>query len=156
MDTLDYLAWSPWTALIQMVNDAYGYDLDETLVTLVAVEPLEEGQVEVTLASSRGDKRWGILPAVPEDEFTVVYSRLSLEELLDDDQTPIPIGLSRPTTTLEVVRVLAERSDIVFDDNDFVHERIELTDANPYLLTAGPLSLRWYGELPIAFDDSNQ
>lgn len=146
--TRDYLTLPPWDALVQMVNDQTYAQLDAKTTVLKAVKPLGGLTLQVTLAAARSTSDANILPQYPDTTFA--YDRLDLETHFHQ-LTPTNInGYRLPLSTVDLMNDIGARNGIVFDVDDFFHQRLEVYNPGTEIwLEANPNSLRWMGALRL-------
>lgn len=145
--TREYMGLRPWEALITMVNDEYGLQLNPETTELVNVEQLDQYQIEVTLAVHRNRDHQQQLP--PVSEHTIRYTRVDIGLFFRAKDTPIPVN-DPPKTTQALISTLTARTGVAFDIDDVIH--VPLDDVTPpYRLKAHPRSLRWVGSIEFTW-----
>lgn len=144
--TRDYLRLPPWEALLEIVNDTHNLVLSPHTTTLRNMEVVDTETVEVTLSVNRSTSHRQLLP--PFDEHVFQYQRLDLTRFFRVN-TPVTVP-DVPLTTKDLVRVLTDRTGVVFDINDFRHQSLDGVTP-PYTLKAHPRSLRWVGQLKFTW-----
>lgn len=141
--TRDLLRLPPWEAVIELINRRYHMTIDPYTTSLVALDPMAEDRIEITLALRPSTILNNLLP--PTQQMTVIYRRLDMERFF---RGPITIPTNQPMgSTIELINYLTRRTGVVFDKDDVIHEMIP--PGETYALKAHPRSLRWVGELTV-------
>ncbi len=142
--TRDLLRLPPWEAIIEMINRRYHMSIDPQSAQLVELDPLDDDRMEITLALKPSNTLRNLLP--PTQQMTVIYRRLDLNRFFGGPLTLPPD--STIVSTLDLTHYLTQRTGVVFDKDDVIHEMIPV-GVSPYILKAHPRSIRWVGELTI-------
>jgi len=141
--TRDLLRLPPWEAIIELINRRYHMTIDPNMTSLVALDPMDDDRMEITLALRPSTILYNLLP--PTRQMTVIYRRLDLNRFFGG---PVIIPAEQAmTSTIELTKYLTQRTGVVFDKDDVIHEMIPPGEA--YAMKAHPRSLRWVGELSI-------
>ena len=143
-DTQRLLRYDPETAVLIMVNEAYGLHLRREIAYVSDREPLADGKIRVTV-TGRPSIDEGI-PSSYEGSVSIVVQRLSLNEIFGE----FTVQAAPPATVRSVVELLSRSTKIKFDDMDFTNEIIT---THEFMLKADPESLRWYGQTKITLDE---
>lgn len=142
--TRELLRLPPWEALIEAVNYHLQLTLDARSTRLVELDLLTDDRIEVTLAFNTSTSLRNLLP--PTQQITVVYQRLDIGRFFGYALV-LPPDTVFPST-VELTKYITQRTGVVFDKDDVIHEMIPV-GSSPYQLQAHPRSLRWVGTLTI-------
>lgn len=143
----EYMSLDPWEAVIAMINDNYTLALNPVRTKLVSMEPFG-ADMRITLLSERSPSEGNLLP--PFDQKTFQYTRLDLGEFFRLGIDPFVFNLQvYPSTTQSVTQILTAQTGVVFGHNDINHYSIDEPISGVFNVDAHPMSLRWYGALPV-------
>lgn len=146
---LDYLSVPPWEALLQLVNDNCGLDLEPHSTVLMSLESLsDDGETKVTLTAPKTDNT--LRPPFSYRVFK--YYRLNLAEVLSGYDGGFIDPDNVVVDTRWVVNWLSAKTGIPFDINDYQH--VTVKNMETFTLKAHPMSLRWYGEISMTIAPS--
>lgn len=143
--TTQLLRYHPLTALLILTNQASGLRLNIDQIRVERVEALEEGRARVTLEYF--DDPAPVTRQLYTGRGTVICSRIDVEEFFG--ARDITLKVPYPTTTLDVLAAMQERTGIVFDLNDFEQDTAFEPSAE---LVAQSTSLRWVGKTTLKLE----
>lgn len=135
------LTYPPFNALLIAANDALGSSLNPKYVEEGAVLSTSGNLLTLEIVASTGDNN-------RLDKRFVNKGRLTVEriDLATFFEGSVEIEYGAAISSLDVARIIGERTGIVFEERDFVRSVIR---PNSNKLVAAPHSLRWVGELTI-------
>lgn len=148
--TRDYLKVDPWTALINLINNNYNYELQPGIVKLKAMTSLGPKLTQIEIIPNRSTNPNNSLPVITETIFT--YERLDAGEFFRTQAAVDISGLMVPFTTLDILRLIGERNDIVFTVDDFhctTYETFSSLGSPDILITADSHSMRFVGAMKV-------
>lgn len=146
--TRDYLKVSPWQAVIDMINDKYNFQLQAGIVKLKTMTALGPKRTQVEIIPNRSTDPANLMPEITQTIFT--YDRLNCTEFFRNTVAVNISGLKLPITTFDVLKVIGDKNEIVFDVNDFIHQTFDhysATGETDFVMQADKRSLRWVGSL---------
>jgi hypothetical protein len=148
--TQDYLRVGSWQAVIDMINDKYNFQLQPGIVKLKALTALGPKRTQIEIIPNRSTNPINLMPAITETIFT--YDRLNCTEFFRNTVAVNVSGLKLPITTLDILKQIGDRNEIVFETDDFVHQTFDhySAPAEPdFIIQADPHSLRFVGHLRV-------
>lgn len=139
--TVKLLTYDPTSALLIAVNDQTGLSLHPSYVEVGPILSANGNLATVKITARN------IAPNLEEKRFLnggpVEFTRLDLSSFFGGS---FKIPYDGAISSLDVARIITDRTGIIFDDRDF-QEAVITASANK--LKASPNSLRWIGELTI-------
>jgi len=150
--TRDYLNVDPWTAVIEMINNEYGVELNPSSTSLVSLESLGGTKTKLKLRTNWGNSPDDTQPKPELPEF-FYYDRLDLGTMFKGGPQYVMNNVRMPLTTFQVMGMLYRKNDIVFSFTDLVADQFDRFNT-PYKLTAKDESLRFVGEIPFSFENT--
>lgn len=145
LDTIGLLHMTPTAALLEIASSRNNVMLREDIIDIRDVTPLVGRQTQVKLKVRKSFDPFAPVPFTGESIF--IYNRLDLGTFFES--VKINLTLDLPTTTSQLVEIMAAEYGYVFDDDDFYEEVITVSNAHGYVLRATPRSLRWVGQLTV-------
>lgn len=144
---LSLLAMPSSLALRVMVQESLkpGVDVGDLVIARPVVEAGNEMSTRIAVAGSAYER--ADFPYFGAATFT--YQRLDLQDSLGF--LNLALEVSFPLITSHVAAMLSEALGIVFEEEDYIEELIELESGNsrPYVFKAAPGSPRWMGQVTI-------
>lgn len=150
--TRDYLKTDPWTAVIEMINNEYGVELQPLSTKLVSLESLGGTKTKIKIQTNISKSPENTMPKVDLPEF-FYYDRIDLTTLFKGGPQYVMKDVRMPLTTYQVMGMLDKRNDIVFSYTDLVAEQYGKFNT-PYKLEAKADSLRFVGTIDFSFENT--
>lgn len=148
--TRDYLKVGSWQAIIDMVNDKYNFQLYPGITKLKEMKRLGPTRTQIEIIPNRSTSATNLLPDITQTVFT--YDRLNCTDFFRNTIAVDIRGLKLPITTLDILKQIGDRNEIVFEPDDFVQQTFQtFTDPNEddYVIQADDRSLRFVGHLKV-------
>ena len=148
--TKDYLKVGSWQAIIDMINDKYNFQLYPGVVKLKAMVALGPKLTQVEIIPNRSSNPINLLPAITQTVFT--YDRLDCTTFFRNTVAVNVTGLKLPITTFDILKQIADRNEIVFEVDDFIHQTFDhysATGEPDFVIKADAKSLRFVGQLKV-------
>jgi len=143
-DTLDLLKLTPKAALKSIIQEKMkdGFDVDDLRIGAPVSAGLRATKINLSVDKTLAPiESWKYDGSV---DFT--YNRLVMSEYFAGKNMTFTVDL--PMTATNLVALIADRFDIVFDPLDYVSENISL-GTSLYTLKSAPGSLRWVGQVQV-------
>ncbi|ARV76830.1 virion structural protein [Pseudomonas phage Phabio] len=150
--TRDYLKVDPWSAVIEMINNEYGVELNPSSTSLVSLESLGGTKTKLKLRVNWGKSPDDTQPK-PELPEYFFYDRIDLATLFKGGPIYVMDNVRMPMSTFQIMGMLDKKNDVVFSYTDLVPDQFDRFD-EPYKLVAGAQSLRFVGEIPFSFENT--
>lgn len=150
--TRDYLNVDPWTAVIEMINNEYGVELNPSSTSLVSLESLGGTKTKLKLRTNWGNSPDDTQPKPELPEF-FYYDRLDLGTMFKGGPIYVMNNVRMPLTTFQVMGMLYRKNDIVFSYTDLMADQFDKFNT-AYKLTAKDESLRFVGSIPFTFENT--
>lgn len=144
--TEDLLKDDPWDAIINVINDEFGYQLIPATTQLTSFIPTEDHYVTFSIDRLLGSNSANLLPPLTVKEFS--YKRLNLKYLVDGANVFNVAGLQLPATTFQVMETLAALKGFKLTKKDVVADTLISYGAS-YTIRAHSESLRFYGSVVV-------
>lgn len=150
MDTIEFdiarlMTYHPLPALLIMINGSTGLRLNPNQIRVNSIESLDGNLSKATVEYYKDDN-----PAVKQiysGSGTVIYPRIDVGEFIGSQE--LSLRVPYPTTVLDVLSVMHEKTRIVFDLDDFEQNTIF---GESVVLKSMSSSLRWVGETVIELE----
>jgi hypothetical protein len=144
--TRDYCKTDPWTAIIDMINANYFFQLYPGIVKLKEFEAMGPKRTRIVIEPNRSSNPGNLLPPIDRTEF--FYDRLNCAEFFRQGVAYNVNGISLPITSWDIVQMVGAKNAIVFDVDDFLYEEFDsFTPFQDMIVQANPKSLRFVGFL---------
>lgn len=149
--TEELLKEKPWTAVCNMINNRFGYQLSPYTTKLISFNPVANNRVAIEIERKRSSRETNTVPVLENTSFT--YKRLPLN-YLTAVVTEID-GLELPVTAQEALQHLVNDRHWVITSEDLIP--LILSDySEAYTIQANPESLRFYGSVRVTVNNSNR
>lgn len=146
--TRDYCKSSPWTAICDMINDACLTQLNPGTTQLVSLVALGATKTQIVIDVNISTTADNSIPPVPLTTYT--YDRLDLATFFKQSSAYRISGMKLPVTTMDIAKLIGKDNDIVFDLEDFIHERYTAySPTTDLIIRASPKSLRFVGQMRV-------
>lgn len=154
MDTTQYyLSLDPWSALVQMINDTYVFQLFPGSTKLVSMTSVNRLTTTFEIEHVQSTDPANSMPPVTRTTFT--FDRLDAQLFFKNAPVISIRDIRMPFSTVDILDWISERTGIVFAPDDFLHETFTAFTGNDTVtVTANPQSLRWVGQLRISLINS--
>lgn len=149
--TRDYLKVDPWTAVIEMINNEYGTELQPYSTQLVSIESLGGTKTKIKIKTNISKSETNTMPKLDRDEF--YYDRIDLRTLYKGGPVYVMDNVRLPLSTYQVMGMLDQTNETVFSFTDLEATLFSRFNTG-YSLVAKPESLRFIGSVPFTFENS--
>lgn len=148
-NTQSLLMYTPTEAVLVIANETLGLSMSPDNVDIVSVQNLGGTLTEITVSAEAIANRpkvavSSVNPYTGQLSFKI--HRLDLSVIFGD---PYVVDVAAPTTVDGVLTKITALSGIIFDEHDFLQDRI---DGSTYRLNAAPGSRRWVGGIDLVLN----
>lgn len=150
--TRDYLKTDPWSAVIDMINNEYGVELQPLSTQLVSIESLGGTKTKIKIKTNISTSPENTMPKVELPEF-LYYDRIDLKTMFKGGPLYVMDEVRLPLSTYQVMGMLDKKNEMMSSVNDLVPDQFLKFDTE-YKLQANPKSLRFVGEIPFSFNNT--
>lgn len=147
--TRDYLKVDPWTAVIEMINNEYGTELQPYSTQLVSLESLGGKSTKIKIKTNISTSPTNTMPKVELPEY-FIYDRIDLSTLFKGGPQYLVSNVRLPMTTFQVAGMVDKKNEVVFSYTDLEADQFDLFDRQ-YKFVARKDSLRFVGNVGFSF-----